>query len=102
MTGSVNSMTGSMTTEPTIPVTPSKFDQVRKLSEKIENHVESLEKFKEVARKKLREAIDRSNDETLTSELEDIQHFFNTAPLIMQQHSMKNMNKNRDSINSVW
>lgn len=83
-------------------VTPSTVEQMRKLNEKIENHVESLEKFTEVARKKLRQAIDRSNDETLTSELEDIQHFLNISPQMIKRGSVKNMYRNRDSINSVW
>lgn len=91
-----------VTTEQPTTLKPSTFDQVRKLSEKIENHVESLEKFKEIARKKLREAIDRSNDETLTSELENIQHFLNVSPQHMKPSSMRQMIKHHDSSNSVW
>lgn len=77
-------------------VPPSMDEHIKKLSEKLDSHVENLEKFREMARKKLRDALERSNT---SDEYENIEKYM---PTFHKRHTIKGVQTNPHYTNSVW
>lgn len=93
--------TTTTTTTPAPVLGPSTQDQIRKFHEKIENHVENLKKFKEVAGKKLRDAIERSNSRSAADDLDDDFDDFMGRPSFAKRQSVKSVNRDYAYNNAV-
>lgn len=78
---------------------PSTEDQVRRLHDKLDTHVENLKRYKEHAGEKLRLAIERANVHSSVDDLDEMNSVFD-EPL---QYAKRHTNRERDYIyNSVW
>lgn len=80
-------------------LSPSSEEKFQILGEKLDNHVENLEKYKEATKKKLKEAIEK---ESTPDELEDIKNHFKFVPTFHKRHSQQITEIDPHFTNSVW
>lgn len=80
-----------------LPSSPVTDEQIEKFAEKLNTHVDSLEKFRAMARKKLREAMARSG----TSD-EELSQFFDPQSFQKRQLIESSLQTNPQFTNSVW
>lgn len=73
-------------------------EQAKLLKEKLNSHIENLEKFKQMAGKKLRDAIERSSGSSIEDEAEEMRRILNYSPAFQE----KRHSSNNDYLNSVW
>lgn len=86
--------------EKPLSLTHENEERVKELNDKITNHVESLERFREMARKKLRHEIERSS--MSDDEFEGIHNYLGMAPAYQKRHLLTNYYTNPYLTNSVW
>lgn len=82
---------------PPPPPSPLTDEQIEKFADKLNSHVESLEKFREMARKKLREAMARSNASD-----EELSAFFDPQAFEKRKIQNQSSQSNPQLTNSVW
>lgn len=96
--------TTSTTTTPAPVTIPSAEERIQNLHDSIDNHVENLKRFKEVAGQKLRDAIERSNSRSSADDLddfaEDLDDFMN-RPSFSKRQTLKSMNRD-NAYNSIY
>lgn len=83
--------TETPTTITTTTIKPSTEEQIRRLHEKLDSHVENIKRFKEDAGKKLRDAIERSNTRSAVDDFDDM-----PSSLFDESVSMPILKQNRD------
>ncbi|XP_055311321.1 uncharacterized protein LOC129574038 [Sitodiplosis mosellana] len=82
----------------TTTLKPSTEEQIRRLHEKLDNHLEDIKRLKEDSGKRLRAAIERSNSRSAVDEFEDMANIFDESAPFAKRHSL-----NRDlADNTVW
>lgn len=82
---------------PSVPLSPMTEEQLENFAEKLNTHVDSLEEFRAMARKKLREAMAR----TSTSD-EELSQFFDPQSFRKRQLKESTLQSNPQLTNSVW
>lgn len=84
-----------------LPISGENEERVKELHDKINDHVESLEQFRKMARAKLRDAVERSSSIS-DDEFEGIHNYLGLTPTYQKRQLMTNYYTNPYLTNSVW
>lgn len=88
-----------VTTPQSVVLSAESEEQIKRLGEKINNHVDNLEKFKEMATNKLRTALQAPN---ASNEYEEVYKYLNLSPSFRKRHLLTNIHASPYLTNSVW